>query len=81
MMNREMKVEEKYSDITLYFNEEKNLRIAVAECNSRFGTRQMYSVRLVDVDPATGKANSGETVATRCTYDQAMRIAREHYFA
>lgn len=76
----EMKIEEQYSDCTLYINEEKMRRISVSECNQAIGRRQMYNVRVITVDQATGKAIDGETVATRCTYDQAMRIAREHYF-
>ena len=69
----EMKVEEQYSDCTLYLNEEKARRVTVSECNQAIGRRQMYNVRVITVDPATGRAVDGETVATRCTHDQAMR--------
>lgn len=81
MDKREMKVEYQYSDCTMFINEEKLRRVTVAECNQGIGRRQMYSVRVVAVEPVTGNALNGETVATRCTHDQAMRIARQHYFA
>lgn len=77
---REMTVEEKYSDCTMYRSEVNGKRIIVSECSQGFGSNRKYYVRVVDVDPTTGCAMDGETVATRCNYDQAMRIAREHYF-
>lgn len=80
MKNLEMMIEEQYSDITLYLNKEKNRRISVSNCHQGIGSKQMYAVRVIEVDEVTGNAKAGETVATRCTYDQAMRIAKEHYF-
>lgn len=80
MRNQEMKVEERYSDRTLYINEEKNLRVIVQQCNQNVGSRVKYFVTVADVDPETGNGRNGKTVATRCTYEQAMRIAREYYF-
>lgn len=77
----EMKVEERYSDCTLYINEEKLRRVIVRECSQNVGSRVKYFVTVADVDPETGNGKNGKTVATRCTYGQAMQIAREHYFA
>ena len=83
MTNRvdEMKVEARYSDLTMYINEEKLRRVAVRECDQNIGSRVRYFVRVSEIDPETGNGKNGKTVATRCTYDQAMRIAREYYFA
>lgn len=80
MERKEMKIEQEYSDQTFFINEEKNMRIIVKECNQSIGRKQMYLVRVVEIDPATGYGKSGETVGTRCNYDQAMRIARQYYF-
>ena len=76
---KEMKREERYSDTEFYLNEEKNRRVAITECNQEIGHKQMYSVRVIEVDE-NGNCRSGETVATRCTHSQAMAIAREYYF-
>lgn len=76
----EMKLEERYSDVEFYINEEKNRRIVVSECHQGIGRKRMYMVRVVEIDGTTGDVKTGETVATRCTYNQAMRIAKEHYF-
>lgn len=80
MADREMIIEAKYSDCTLYRSEVNGKRIIVSECNQAIGSRRKYHVRVVEVDESTGYAKDGETVATRCNYDQAMRIARECYF-
>ena len=80
MKDQEMKLEEQYSDITFYLNEEKHRRISISKCHQNIGNRQMFAVRVIEVDEITGNAKSGETVATRCTHSQAMAIAREHYF-
>lgn len=79
MKELEMMLEEQYSDITLYLNKDKNRRVTVKKCRQSIGNNRMYAVRVIELDE-DGNFKSGETVATRCTYQQAMEIAREHYF-
>lgn len=68
-----MVLEEKISVYEFYRNPETGRLVTIQECDSR-SWKKMYFVWVRD-----GEENA-ITVATRCTYNQAMAIAREYYF-
>lgn len=68
----EMKLDFKTTMHESYVNE-SGKRVTISTTASNRSRTQYYFVTVME----PGKV--GETVATRCTYDQAVRIAKEEY--